>query len=357
MRFYKTHSLKVITKIFLVFTSIVHNTALWASEPVNTNTEQALFEAATLINRGYPTYPESESETYNSASVLISFMVDKNGHTFEPVVINSTRKEFEKAALSALENYQFIAATYNDQVVESIQSVRILFLVNKENQEVNQQFDTVYRDAINELKKDQPNKERLITQISLMENSTHMSPYNYSNLNIIKQNYAQIFDSKQSQIDAIEELLLFESRTNQEAALDNRLKSTMRRKLVLLYIQTQQYGSAVQEFEELRKIDSEAGILFEDALKQMEDIYQSNQIIQTPITLSEEGYTTINLFKSNFGFHKTSNDLNRVKLRCDKKFASLGYQKDLEYKIPKSWGRCNLQVIGTPNSKSVLYQF
>ena len=131
----------------------------------------------------------------------------------------------------------------------------------------------------------------------------------------------------------------------------------MRQKLVLLYIQTQQYGSAIHAFEKLNKIDSQANALFNDALEQIDELYQSDQIIQTTFSLSEKGYTTINLFKSNFGFNKNSVDINRIKLRCDKKFASLGYQQDLEYKVPKSWGRCNLQVIGAPNTKSSLYQF
>lgn len=348
---------KIIFRILLALLIVVQSYKVWADNSIDNAPEQSKFVAATLSKRGKVNYPLIELGQHNSGSVLLKFMVSKQGRTFEPVVINSTHKKFERSAISALKNYEFIPAMVGEQNVESIQSVRILFIVDNQNNEINEQFSEYYRVAASELKKTKPNKDKLLNQIMLMENSINMSHYNYRDLNIIKQNYAQIFSSKQLQIDTIEQLLLFDNQTQNETILNLKVSVSMRRKLVLLLIQTKQYGSAVIEFEELRKLDPQANELFAVAFNQIDEIYNNDHVIRTPITLSENGYTTINLFKSNFGFYNSSNNLSNIKLRCDKKFASLGYQQDLEYKIPKSWGRCNLQVIGTPNTTSTLYQF
>ena len=203
MLFVRLHHTIPIIRILFIVSMALQNKSVLASNEIEHNAQVERttdFIAATLIKRDHAEYPLSEVNKYNSGSVLLAFMVDKNGYTFEPVVINSTQKAFELPAIKALENYKFIPATFNDQPVESLQRVRILFLVDKHDDQSFKQFNHYYSTAINELKESEPNKEKLLQQISLMESSTYLSPYLYSSLNIINKTTPKNLLQKKSKL-------------------------------------------------------------------------------------------------------------------------------------------------------------
>jgi len=137
--------------------------------------------------------------------------------------------------------------------------------------------------------------------------------------------------------------------------LGEELRIKMRRRLVELLIKTGQYGEAIAEYKNLKRIDSKAKTLYKEAFKKINDIRESDQLIKRSITLNEQGHKLTHLFKSSFGLFNAEG-VDQLKLRCTHKFKTLEYQPDSEYKIPQSWGFCYLQIIGKPSSTVGLYQ-
>ena len=328
-----------------------------SSETVSENKAKDIFVNANPIKRSPPKYPPQELKSGNVGMVDIFFMIDKEGATYEPVIETSSKPSFETPALSALKNYKYKPATLNGEPIESSQSVRIVFLVQNQDDKVSQHFNKHYKSAVNELNKDKPNQDKVKRKIKSMENSDHLSSYSYRHLNTVKYSYAEKFDSKQSQINAIYQLLLFESRTKTDkGALKKDQRISARRSLVSLLIQTSRFGDAIREYRTLNKIDPEAESIFKDALQQINQIRTDDSLIKTQLYLNENGYNLGYLFKNTFGFLEGSENVTQLKLRCDKKFKILDYKPESEYKIPKSWGKCSLQTIGVPGSNVALYQ-
>ena len=177
-----------------------------------------------IISRTPPNYPQKELDDGNVGVVEATFMVDKTGKTFEPIISYSSKPSFEPFALLSIRSYRYKPATLNGNPVDSISSVRVVFLVDRQDDQVSSQFNKHYKSAYKELEKETPNKSKIEKKIASMENSNNMSAYSYRHLNSIKYTYATQFADEQAQIDAIYELLLFESRTkNASAALGKEL--------------------------------------------------------------------------------------------------------------------------------------
>lgn len=350
--------LLVIFLTIVTNTSYAQKTALKDTSLKQSTTNTNTFIRPVLIKRSTSSYPPLELKKNNSGSALLTFMVDKEGNTFEPLVINSTAKAFEKYAVTAVNNYKFEPATLNKQPIESVFTVNVLFLVHGQRDNVSQIFNRSFKKAKKELKKKVPNQKNVLKNIISMEKSTNMTPYSHAYLNLVKQDYFGKLGDKQSQIDALNQIFLFESKAkNEDNFLDKESKISMGRLLTLRYIETQQYAAAINTYTKLNKVDPEAKSMFQDAFTQINDIYISDKITSAQINITENGYTTLDLFKNKFGFENTTGEIKNIKLRCDKKFASLDYSTDLEFQIPASWGKCQLEVIGNPYTQSIIYQY
>ena len=341
----------------LTITLLLSNSSISLADGIELASPQKnTFVNAKVIKKSNPKYPSVELNNANAGMVDITMMIDKNGKPFEPVVDASSRPSFEFNALRSIQNYLYEPATFNGTPIETVTKVRVIFLVARQDDKVDKKFHRNYKSALKELNKKSPDKLKIEKKIQSMENSAYLSPYSYRHLNTLKHSYAEKFSSKQAQIDALYQLLLFENKVRKDKnGLSDEQRINARRRLVLLLIQTSQYGAAISEYLTLKKIDPKADEIFKDSIKQINDIKNNNQTVVTKLQLNAQGYHSTALFKRSFGFDQGS-DVKQLKLRCTKKFAALEYQLDSLYELPESWGECLLQIIGTPGSTVELYQ-
>jgi len=249
---------------------------------INTKNNGPEFIEPETIKRASPKYPQIELDSANAGMVEMLFMVDKTGKTFEPIIQTSSHKNFETAALASLKKYKYKPATLDGIPVESVKGVRVLFLVDKQTDQVSSKFNKNYKRALKELNNEIVDQKKVEKNIIAMENSPHLSPYAFRHLNTVKHAYAKQFDTTQGEIDAIYQLLLFDKETKDaKKAFNETQRINIRRRLVALLIQTTQYGSAIREYRILKSIDPEAKSLFKKPFKQIADIQNSDQIIKT----------------------------------------------------------------------------
>lgn len=316
------------------------------------------FVAASPIKRPPPQYPESELQSSNTGYVELMFMIDEKGKTFEPAIIRSSGPAFEVEALKSVARYKFDPATLNGVPVSSRDSIRIKFIVQNQKNRVHQSFGIAYKKALKELNKPNPKVKKILKQISRMENSSYLSPYAHVNLNLIKYLYSSSFATKQEQIEAINQILLFESRDIDDLiVLQKQQRIELEQALVSLYMQTQDYGLAVNQYNALLKIHPQASKIFGAAIKQInQQICSAERPLLQPVKVSERGNTLTYIQKSTFGLINVVGELEEFKVRCDRTFANFKYRQDVEYKIPKGVQGCYLEIVGMPQTTADLYQ-
>lgn len=99
-------------------------TSTFSAEEESTDKRQTNnFVAPKLIKRTPPNYPSYELNHANAGAVEITFMIDKNGKTFEPIVDYSSKPSFEPLAILALKSYRYKPATFNGEPVDSVKSI------------------------------------------------------------------------------------------------------------------------------------------------------------------------------------------------------------------------------------------
>ena len=64
----------------------------------------------------------------------------------------------------------------------------------------------------------------------------------------------------------------------------------------------------------------------------------------------------IRLHKSVFYLSNVEGQVDELKLRCQGAYRIFPYQEEATYNLPESWGECNLQVIGIPDTTFYLTQ-
>lgn len=62
------------------------------------------------------------------------------------------------------------------------------------------------------------------------------------------------------------------------------------------------------------------------------------------------------LFKKKLWFEGVNGQIDTLKFRCERNFKEMPFEAGVEYKLPESWGRCLVQVIGSPDTTFSLNQ-
>ena len=354
MNTYKKQRNKIVSAILLV---IVFSSALTGPLGAEGGASTSDFVPPERIKLGPPIYPTSQRGSRNAGMVEMLFMIGVDGATFEPIVTRSTKPQFEKAALDAVNDYRFSPALFNGELADSSHDIRVMFMMQESKDSVSPRFASRYKAIRKKLDGNSPDEKEVLKKILSLEKTKQLSPYAYGYLNLVKFQYYSRFGTPKQQIDAIESTLLFEGRTGINGKfLDEDLRRSMRDKLFVLNVQAQRYGDAMRAYRQLVKIDPNAKQKYGNTIDEIQAIRDGDNPTVIDMDIHPRGYTSLDLFKRVFYFSDINGELTGIKLRCRNKFAELPLQLESEYKIPNSWGYCNLQVIGTAETTFKLVQ-
>ncbi len=341
-------------KLLLSLALIVFASTAWGDEAQQTN----IFVKPDPIKRRPPIYPLKEVRSENAGLVEVDFMVDENGRTFEPLVTRSTDKLFEKSALKAISKYEFKPGTRDGKPVASRSSIRLLFEIRDSQDRVNVGFAHAYRAAAKQFAKEAPDQAKLDRYIRKMKRTTYLTPYALSRLSVIEAKYANEFGDIHQRIEAIRSLLVMDKRVNEKnRALDAQDRIDFQSVLFGDLLRTQRFQEALPVYAELIKMKPS---LRKDYRKYIRSIYEfksaTDQVASVAIRLTDRGNAIEELSKRIFAYDEVVGKIEILKLRCDAKFKELPFQADVEYRIPKSWGQCQLETIGEAGTTAKLLQ-
>ena len=348
-------------RLFLLCLSLLHS-APSTAETVCRPSSLDGYTPPKPIKRAPPIYPRNEAQDSNGGIVELEFMVDENGDGFEPIVTYSSHPGFENSAKAAVKKNKYQAAKLNGLPVSARSSLRIMYEMREKKDAVSLKFSRLYRKASAELNSENPNPEKTQELINRLQKSYALSPYANARLNFLRLQHAMLFGSTEDKILAAQAVLSFEKGVAKEhRAIDARQKANFEKSLFGWHANTQRYNKALRQYHSLMS-DNQLTQKEINGLTSIANkicvIRDNNEIVvKTDIKISKRGFALEELFKQTFSLGNIEGELSGIKLRCQNKFKKLAFASGSEYRIPKSWGACDIQIIGESDTKAALYQY
>ncbi len=311
----------------------------------------SVFEEPVIINPKAPRYPKSEQSKHGEGWVILNFMVDTEGKTFEPTVVESTgSKAFEKESLRTLRKSKFKPATLNGTPVESQGFYKYTYSLTGKSG-ARRSFIRKYKKVMKLLKKEkQAESLKLLEEMSLTGSINH---YEYAYLNFSKFLYARHFKGFKEQLYYLSKAVGHD--INHKYISEDLLAWGLG-ELFYLQIKTKRYFEAMESYNHM--VSKELPYTkYENTYLDIIKLKSDKREFAITDKIGQKTYWRIGLLKQNFNVIQKTGTIEEIKLRCDKKYVYFPYEPDIYYEIPTSWGQCYISLIGVPESEFEFHQY
>ena len=297
------------------------------------------------------TYPVREADRLQEGWVMLDFMIDPNGRTYEVVVVDSTgSKSFEAAAVKAAKRWTFEPARLQDKPIDTSYHFKLYF-DHPYAQGVRKEFATEYETAVAAIAADQ----RTRSQASLAR--------------MVAQNLEEDAFASLAQYQ-------FEAKWGTEAKQISALRRAIAEETTPRFLPSEQFAAALQALLplELKTLDFAKAMATWDTLKKSKLAEASIASWQpkiddaTALRSDDRSYAVpgeiaagssswfYSLYKRRFQVTVSSGHLSEVKLRCDRQYVSFSFDPTSSYRIADQYGNCRLELIGDAGTRFELTQ-
>ncbi len=306
------------------------------------------FIAATPLDRPNPSYPTSAARARAEGWVKISYVVDKNGQVIDPVIEDSGgHRAFRGAAMSAVKKWEFTPATQNGETVEQCKSsVRLDFVMGGQSG-ASRRFVNRYRKADEQFKNGNIEEANESLQ-ALLANKDRNRYENAWAWSLDAQIAAKLQDTDR-ELNALNKTIeSIKSHSSENQTFKNSFTNYLYVRLFVMQVQKFRFGDALQTFEKINEMDDNDVILsnIAQAKQYMDEYLNSDQNVFVNASIENEGVFFHRLARQSFGFTNIEGKLETVEVRCDSKREIYTVAPDNIWKIPQSWGQCQLLVSG-----------
>ena len=297
------------------------------------------------IERVPAKFPTKAARNGNEGWVQLSFVVDENGAVVDPVIEDSSGiRGFEKASLRAIRQWQYSPAIRNGEKIEQCRnSVQMDFILDRGSKGGRRQFVKEYNNADQALRADNiVLAEQLITQ---MGEGKIWNSYEDAWFWMLKSEIEKAQGHDSSQLSSLKRAV-FSNKSNEHVG-DQYYLYLLHQKFIL-EIKTSLFSDALQTFAQIRqRPDSEKKVkVLEKYAIQARQILKSEDFIVIKGEIGNNGDWWHSLSRKRFFFSDIIGTLDTVELRCANKREKYTVAEETEWKIPKSWGRCKIMVVG-----------
>jgi TonB family protein len=279
--------------------------------------------------------------------VIVSYVVQTDGSVADPLVVDSSGiGEFEKAALRTVSRWTYEPATQNGKPVEQCQTKsQIAFKIETREQGARKTFARRYNKIYAFLK--EGDLDQAETWIDETMERGEWNLYEYSRIWLLKSMLARQRGDEREQLAA-----LYRSIGKKGEYVDQDLVAAVLPLMLQLELKLSEYSAAIETFEQMKKLspiaqEYEPLVAAANELIKMVD---SDQILSVPATIAPcddcPGRWTYEPLRREFAFTNVNGELQEFELRCDWRRYRQAIDPELSWKIPESWGKCQLQVVG-----------
>lgn len=297
------------------------------------------------IERVPPKYPAIAARNGNEGWVQISFVVDESGAVVDPVIEDSSGiRGFEKAGLRAIKEWQYSPAIRNGENIEQCRnSVQLDFKLHKSVKGGRKRFVREYKKAEEALKSgDIVLAEQLITK---MDEGKIWNSYEDTWFWMLKANLAKAQGNETEQLKSLRRVA-FSGQSSEHIGEVSYLYLLQQK--FILEIKASLFSDALKTFAQIgQRPDSEKVVIaLEKYATQVSQILKNEDFIVVKGEIGSGGDWWHSLSHNRFSFSDITGTLDTVELRCANKRQKYTVADDTEWKIPASWGRCKIMVVG-----------
>ena len=333
-----------------------------------TNTAQHVttIVSAKVINRVLPKYPISAAKKGHEGWVRVSFIVEPDGKTSNPIIqASSGGKSFEKAALKAIKNWRYSPAIENGKAIQQCENaVQLDFKMTEDlSNKVSKRFLRLYKKAQGHLEKDNLTEVKVI--IDKINSKPLVTHGENLHLNYIQLEYAEKIGDTRLELDTLNKILSFNNFYNYIKQLENQDSDTKTRDLeqektfilvlnrkLIHELQQNKINEALYSVNNLLKLahDSKNLSLYKNQRQKIIDFIASETPLVTSANIEKNDFWYYRLVRNDFSFADIQGDLHKLDIRCNNKRHVYTINDQSTWKIPKSWQKCQLFVYGDNNT-------
>lgn len=313
---------------------------------------------AVPIKRVPPKYPTKEAKLGNEGWTQLSFVVGKDGKTSDVEVINSSGSRwFDKQAISSIKRWSYEPATANGEVIEQCRTtVQLDFRMGGKPQ----------------LPRKKLKKLQRVVRLANAKNWEELKPYiveftdepfgsfiEQSYMNYIAAEYYRVMGN----VDAQFHHLLKAVPHNYSPGKYFRLPEVQvihgLQQLFVIRVKRQLYFDAMQTFEQLEKLEHDNAKHIVSKFQRYYDLVKTTVLGEQLITVDGSirfDNWSHNLVRNAFSIQDIQGEIEQLDVRCENKRYIYKVEEESVWKIPSSWGNCQVLISGKPKTSFKLLE-
>jgi TonB family protein len=303
-----------------------------------------------------PNYPRDAQQRGREGWVQMNMMVDPEGRPYEITVTNSLGDPaFRKAAVRAVEKWQFHPAVYGGKNIDGAVALNLAFRLEANGAGVRSTFASDWKRITATL-----DSVTLEESSAAIEALRPMNLYEEAYLALLRFIFARKYEGPELQKGWLDRALTRSSRSEEysQHLLSDEAYLMGTKNLASLELQTQDYVKAMRSAEILLKLDitDEERAEMQKVIKKIEALREDDRAYSVNGEIGTDNRWTHWLLKNDFHLDVHSGEVAELKLLCDRKYVGIRFQQGHTYTVDGQSGYCQLHVIGNPGSRFELVQ-
>lgn len=313
------------------------------------------YTSAKAIDKVKPSFPTRAARKGSDGWVQLSYVIDTDGNVKDVVALeNGGDKAFIKAAMNAVKQWKFEPATANGEAVEQCDNTIQMDFILSNGAGVSRKFNSAMFNGRNAL-----SEGDLAGVQAALETMDNLKTTNITEL-FWRNHLAISLYNKTGELDKKHRAVVKARSSVKAVSLDDdqkaRLNSYLLQEEFAYLANNARYSSALYTFDKLQKADPESASAYDDAIEKVKALVAGDKPIYVAGEIGERGRWDHYLVRRAFSIAQVQGRLDKLEVRCSRKYRSFTIAEQAQWQIPESWGQCNIHVLGEQNSKFTLVE-
>ncbi len=301
-----------------------------------------------------PRYPDRYLNSRREGWVTMSYMVDTQGVPYDVSVVSSSEgREFERAAVKAVEKFRYTPADLNGRAIDAGVVSSITFAFDHEKPGARKLFRRAYKRPSKSIDvQDRERADKEFEKIAKLDRNLYEEAF----YQLARYSYAVIWGDLSTQYEALQRAAFLDRA--QEFLPDKQLTSVLLAKLAT-EVNLFKYAEALKTAQILvdRDLDADGLAIVNKVVGEIKAL-QSAPGSQFSVAgkIKQDNRYTHRLLRQGFYFSEIEGAIAEVRLHCDKGYVGFAYEQGMMYTVTDNYRDCWVVVIGDPDSTFTLVE-
>lgn len=304
-----------------------------------------------------PVYPNTLVESGQDGWIELQFMVGTDGKPYEIAVTDSMGAAgLEQAAVKAAEQWEYQPAQLNGSPLDAALRHRVTFALTGDKGGVRRRFAREFR-----LIRQHVDKGEREAALGLLEQIDVRSLYEGVFAEIAWYLYFARWGTPEQQRIVL-------TRASESDPDLTRVPIRFTQMIILarfsVELQTSHFGAALKTLALMDRLQEQRTMRFDsaqtksirDARQAIDDLKDNDKAFSVNGKVGDHANWVYTLLKDEMSFDVHQGEIAELKLRCEKRFVGFRFAEHSTFRIPSSFGACELEVIGNPGTTFTLTQ-